>query len=479
MHYKVTKYVGDDSQDWQCIEGQNIVELKNNLEKIQIKIVEENAYIEIIGNGCVIVFRENKTAKLVDKAVGKIRNGDKIWILNNVAEKEYQEGKRNDFFGAAILIELINKASTQEIFVNERKFSNEKNNNKINLILGLSMFTILVGGTVLGYQKKTQEEQRIKFAELKSSVENKILEIKSVRTVNIDTALELANGAESIISSASGLEKTYGPELTKLKQEIGDIKKGLGGESIDFEVAYDTSLILEGNNQFIGMGVKDNVTFLWNTTVGQINMVDPKLKSTEKIVGDEKIKNWIGIFNNGERWYGYDQNKIYEIKRNELVETEIKNLQNIKEMTGWGGQIYVIDNDNRNISKLTEGDSRFWLKEGNNLSEEMSSITIDSNIWMLGKSGKIYKYTRGVQENFEMSFLSNSNNVRKLRTNDKVEFLAYIIDDNTVVIYGKDGKILGKYNFSKTKINDIGIESQDNAVLVLAENGKIYRIKIK
>jgi len=78
-----------------------------------------------------------------------------------------------------------------------------------------------------------------------------------------------------------------------------------------------------------------------------------------------------------------------------------------------------------------------------------------------------------------MSAVTSLNTAKGLRTSDKVNFLAYVTDENTVVIYGKDGKISGKYNFSKTKINDIGIENQIPAVLVLAKNGKIYRIKIK
>jgi hypothetical protein len=187
----------------------------------------------------------------------------------------------------------------------------------------------------------------------------------------------------------------------------------------------------------------------------------------------------LGIFNNGEKWFGYDQNKIYEIKRNDLVENEVKGVVTVKEMTGWNGLTYVLDNGVLNIIKLGGGEGRAWLKEGTSLSEEASSLSIDSSIWVLGKSGKIYQYIRGGEEKYVMSFLPMMTQASNLRTSDKVNFLAYVTDENTVVIYGKDGKILGKYNFSKIKINDVGIENQIPAVLVLANNGKIYRIKIK
>jgi hypothetical protein len=162
-----------------------------------------------------------------------------------------------------------------------------------------------------------------------------------------------------------------------------------------------------------------------------------------------------------------------------LIETEISGVIKVEEMAGWKGLIYVLDNGNKNIMKLNGGEGKNWLKEGTALSEEMSGMSIDSNIWVLGKSGKIYLYTRGIEEKFNMSALTSLSRAENLKTSDQVNFLAYITDENTVVIYGKDGKILGKYNFNEIKINDIGIENQNKAILVLAKNGKIYRLRIK
>ncbi|MFA5025155.1 MAG: hypothetical protein WC503_01420 [Candidatus Shapirobacteria bacterium] len=483
MRYKVKKFIGAKAQNsgWQISENNEGFKLKNNLESVFVKITRESAVIEVSGSGEVLIVRENKTARLVTTAKGKIKIGDKIWLLNETAKGEYQNGERNNFEGAAIMMEFTDEKieNRQSIYVNEKPFFQEKNNKSLNMILGGVVFVLLIAGTFLGYQKKTTNEQNKKFEQTRSEVEAKILEIDSVRSVNIETALQLARNAEDLIGNSGITEKKYISQLTELKTKIGEIIKTLGGENVEYEIAYDTSLIAEGNDLFSGMAIKDGVAYLWSAALGQINMIDPLLKSKEKIVEDERIKSWLGIFNNGEKWYGYNQNKIYEIKRNELVETEISGVQTIGEMTGWNGLTYVIDNGNQNISKLTQGEGNIWLKNGITLKETISSISIDSSIWVLGASGKIYKYTQGVDENFEMSFIPASTSAKKLRTSDKVNFLADIIDENTVVIYGKDGKILGKYNFSNIKINDIGIEKQNNAVLVLAKNGKIYRIKIK
>ncbi|HBP50728.1 MAG: hypothetical protein US68_C0010G0017 [Candidatus Shapirobacteria bacterium GW2011_GWE1_38_10] len=483
MQYKVSKLIGPVGAEkgWEGIEETNRVELRNDSEEIRVNIDREEAEIYIQGGGSVILIRENKIARLANKVKGKIKTGDKIWLLSQEAESEFNKNIRENFEGATIVIEIPGEEveKKQEIFVKERAFFQERNNKSVNLILGLVVFLLLIVGTFLGYQKRTEAEQKKKFEEIKSGVEEKIKEIEGVRTLNIETALELARNAESITNNAGVAEKRYFQELAELRNKITEIKKSLGGENTEYEVAYDTSLIKEGEDLFKGMAVGGGVAYLWSQSLGQVNAVDPNLKSMEKIISDERIKTWLGIFNNGEKWYGYNQNKIYEIKRNELTETEIGGVATVGEMTGWNGLTYVLDNGNQNIMKLNEGEGKKWLKEETVLAEEMTGMSIDSSIWVLGKSGKIYRYNRGVEEKFAMSALTSQSFAKSLKTSEQVNFLAYVTDENTVVIYGKDGKILGKYNFGERKINDIGIENQNKAVLVLAKNGKIYRIRIK
>jgi hypothetical protein len=486
MQYKVTKFIGQETADkgWREVEGINSVELKNGPEEIRVKMIEEEAEIEIQGLGSVVLIRKNKIARLTNKVKGKIEAGDIIWLLSREAENEFFVGVGENFEGAAVKMEIgvqfiAENTTRQSIYVKERVFFQAKNNKSVNLILGLVVFLLLMTGTILGYQKRTETEQRKKYEEIKSEVEKKINEIEGVRTINIETALELAKNAELIVNDSGTIEKRYSLELTELRKKISEIKTSLGGESTGYEVAYDTILIKEGEDLFQGIATKDGTAYLWSKSLGQVNAVDTSLRSTERIVVDERIKTWLGIFNNGEKWYGYNQDLIYEIKRNELIETEISGVIKVEEMAGWKGLIYVLDNGNKNIMKLNGGEGKNWLKEGTALSEEMSGMSIDSNIWVLGKSGKIYLYTRGVEEKFNMSALTSLSLAENLKTSDQVNFLAYVTDENTVVIYGKDGKILGKYNFNEIKINDIGIENQNKAILVLAKNGKIYRLRIK
>ncbi|KKQ30383.1 MAG: hypothetical protein US46_C0008G0040 [Candidatus Shapirobacteria bacterium GW2011_GWF2_37_20] len=287
MQYKVSKLIGPVGAEkgWEGIEETNRVELRNDSEEIRVNIDREEAEIYIQGGGSVILIRENKIARLANKVKGKIKTGDKIWLLSQEAESEFNKNIRENFEGATIVIEIPGEEveKKQEIFVKERAFFQERNNKSVNLILGLVVFLLLIVGTFLGYQKRTEAEQKKKFEEIKSGVEEKIKEIEGVRTLNIETALELARNAESITNNAGVAEKRYFQELAELRNKITEIKKSLGGENTEYEVAYDTSLIKEGEDLFKGMAVGGGVAYLWSQSLGQVNAVDPNLKSMEKI----------------------------------------------------------------------------------------------------------------------------------------------------------------------------------------------------
>jgi len=478
MEHRLTSLIGEKGRGdgWSEINQKNRLGLENDLEAIEVQINREKIRVKISGKGNVIIKRGNVLARLKDGSTGQIREGDEIWLLDKTAEDEYKLGKKENFEGAAMKLQIIN--SKKDIFIKEKNQSQEKSNKTINLIMGLVVIGLLIAGTFFGYQKRTQDEQRKKIEETREQISKIETEIEGVRTINVETALQLANKADSIISEIKVVDRKYIDELASLRTKIEEIKKSLGEESIDYEIAYDTTLISEGG-KFKGMTIKDNLVYLWSSDLGQINLVDIKLKSTEKIVNDNRIKLWLGTFYIGDQRYGFDQDKIYEIKRNNLVEIEIKEIKNIGDINGWNGLFYALNNDDQKIEKLSGKSGIAWLKEGVTLKEETTGMAIDGDIWALGKSGRIYHYNRGEEKKYEMSFIPSLATSRALKTNAEVDFLAYVADNNTVYIYNKDGKILGKNNFGKTIINDIGIENQNRAVLVLASDGKIYRIKIK
>jgi len=79
--------------------------------------------------------------------------------------------------------------------------------NQLNLILGLVVLGLLIAGTFLGYHKRIQNENKNKIETAKEEINKIETEIESVRSINIDTALELAQKAELIISQIKVTDK--------------------------------------------------------------------------------------------------------------------------------------------------------------------------------------------------------------------------------------------------------------------------------
>jgi len=221
------------------------------------------------------------------------------------------------------------------------------------------------------------------------------------------------------------------------------------------------------------MAMKDSIVYLYSKEKKEIYSIDISLQSKEKLIEDQNIANFSGIFNGGEKWYGFGGNNLWEIKRESLRET--KSDINLEAVRGWGGVIYSLNNENKQIVKVLGGENRNWLAADNPLPEKMVSMAIDGDIWTLGESGKIYRFSRGISQDYEVSFIENTDNPKSLDTNEKINFLTYV-NGNKVLVYGKDGKILSRFNFGDKKIVDIAIENSKQAILVLCENGKIYRI---
>lgn len=312
-----------------------------------------------------------------------------------------------------------------------------------------------------------------KFESVKKEFNEELKRAQEIREKEPDKSLEIVEKAVEKLRERKFKKSDLTNEINRLTEEGISYQNKLGRENKNYEVAYNTKLIYEGERQFDGLASKESVIYLWSKERAEVIAVNLEMQSKDKIVADEKIGKTEGVFNNGERWYGYGENKVWEIKRNAVEESPIESLE-IDQVSAWKGLIYALNNEQRQIVKLS-GSS--WTKWNNTpLPATMTGMAIDGDIWTLSEGAQIYKFTRGEKVNFEMSFKPPAVNPGKIITSDKVNIVAFINDDK-VWIYGKNGKILARLNFGKNEIVDIAIENPKEAVLVLAADGNIYRVK--
>ncbi len=473
MHFE-KKDFGNIGNKWEYFQSKNEVALVSGEKKIDIKIKNNEIWVSLNNGGKVAIIREGVIAFLENGSRGKIKKCDQIWLINEEDVINFESGERSNFTDRVIRLDISDrKKIIKNIFVKEKRYFDEKGSRQLNIVLSLGVLALLIGGTIMGYQKRTEKQEYNNWKKIKNEIVQKMEEAAKFDNNNIQKSLDILLETKKIGQNYSLKNSEYQKELDDLNNKIdGEIKRK-GGNGFEFEVAYDTNLIYEGEKQFDGMAMKDNIAYLYSKEKKEIYSVDISLQSKEKLIEDQNIANFSGIFNGGEKWYGFGGDNLWEIKRESL--REIKSDINLEAVRGWGGVVYSINNENKQIVKVLGGENRNWLAADNPLPEKMVSMAIDGDVWTLGESGKIYRFSRGISQDYEVSFIENTDNPKSLHTNEKINFLTYV-NGNKVLVYGKDGKILSRFNFEDKKIVDIAIENSKQAILVLCENGKIYRI---
>lgn len=462
MEYRLVEdpLKGNDNLGWRLKEEKGQIVLEKGGERIGIEFRKNKLRAIVKGEGKVVVVRDGNRAFLLDQSQGEIRAGDEVWLVAEITIK---------------IVFFEKEKIKKDIFVAERRWFDERGSKELNLILGLGVLTILIGIIVFGYQKRSGTIEQNNFENMRAEFNQKLNEAKAEKEKDPDKSLEMAGEAEEILNKNKFKKVELINQVEKMKTEVVGYQNKLGRENKNYEVAYDTKLIYEGERQFTGLNSKDSLIYLWSKPRAEIVAVNLEMKSKDKIVDDEKIQKISEVFNNGEKWHGYGDNKLWEIKRNALEETT-GDLAALNSFNAWKGLIYALNNEQKQIVKLSGNGTANWLSVDSPLPEKMVSVAIDGDIWTLSESGKIYKFSRGVKVDWEMEFLPKSVSPKKIITSDKVNFLAFINDDK-VWIYGKNGKILARLNFGKEEIIDIAMENPKEAILVLAADGNIYRVK--
>ena len=243
------------------------------------------------------------------------------------------------------------KRKFKRYFCLERRWFDQKVSKELNLILGAGVLAILIGIIVLGYQKRSSAMEQSKFESVQTEFKEELKKAQEIRDKEPDKSLEIAERAVKKLQGHKFKKSELIDEINKLTETGISYQNKLGRENKNYEVAYNTKLIYEGERQFDGLASKESVVYLWSKERAEVIAVNLEMKSKDKIAEDEKIKKTEGVFNNGERWYGYGENKIWEIKRNAVTESQSESL-NIDQAGAWNGLIYALNNEQKQIVKL-------------------------------------------------------------------------------------------------------------------------------
>lgn len=377
-----------------------------------------------------------------------------------------------------------NQASQPEIYVKSRFKFKIGNHKKMQLLVALLLLVGLLISSYFGYQKNQTQKAETNFKSLKSELETKLNNISVVKNLNTETTYQSAKEAKEIIIKMSQLN-IHTNEINQYKSQV-DLILSQNGDSDSFkpDFVYDASLITN-NPKFSKIIFSKNNLYLLDSTNGRIDSIIPQDKSTKNILISDQIKSSSKILIDNNNLYLLSPGKISLIEKSGLTQKiDLSSSSvNVTDAQFWNGSLYILDKNNQSIWKSTPSASGYsspqnWLKNDTKLELGSISLSIDSQIWVLTESGRIYLYNSGLKSKFNQNQENNFTKATNLITSPDNDYLVFSDNSKFIYVYKKTGEFSFKFNTGDLQITDVAFDAQNKVIYFLASDQKIYKISL-
>ncbi|HOY56414.1 MAG TPA: hypothetical protein PLH37_03280 [bacterium] len=346
-----------------------------------------------------------------------------------------------------LLLSLPQKTTT--FFANLKKM-----NRRSKIIASCSVLLIIIfiaGIFVLKNHQKTTLAAK-NFSDQTKLIEDKISQAEAALIYqNTEEAVNNLKQAQILIVSLPRSTNPWQTKATELElqaqtmlNKIYHIYSAILTPIANLETAENSALksLIKNNDQLFAVGAKS------------IYQIEPTQKSFSPLIIDTSYtdgQNWDQdnlIFQNSERKF-----VTYNLS---LKNSNIKSLFLAATITNWSpyaDKIYALDPTKKQILKISQPlsnnpQTQNWLQDSFAITEKAVQILVDGDIWLVSNDGKIYRFTRGKNQNFTINNLSKAlgNNLKLYTENgwDKI----YVLDfDNTrLLTIRKSGTVEEQFN---------------------------------
>jgi hypothetical protein len=477
MNYRCLSTV--DENLWK-IERNNsevkLIQKINNPKAAKLKFIKNKVKIWTFGV-TVYLKRNDKIAKVSqenEEVIGDIWPNDKLYLIteNNINPiSEIILGKN-----PGVMIEMESEKRMEKMDT----IFNYRSNQKTNITIGLIIIFLLLAGIVIGYQKNQKTILTKKQESAKTIVENELKKAEDKNT-NSKEAVEAANRAAEKITELTGLK--YSQNLLSIYQERVKtvLAKNGSAEAVEYDLAYDTDLIDNPNKKYSKIVLKKNELYLVDRENGRVEKVNLEMRSVEKLVSDEEIKNSGDFLLINDELLGFNGTTINQITRGGIKEKykyEVKDQQLIT-TEAWNGSLYFLNNMGGIYKSAGENTIKDWLIADSDKEVGLIDLAIDGRVWVTNINGKIFIYDRGKKSSFNQSALPESGGIKKIILST-IGKQVVVVNDKVFYAFNKEsGTLLGKYNLEKIGIKDAAMAEDGQSVIILGENQKIYRVKLR
>lgn len=324
----------------------------------------------------------------------------------------------------------------------------------ISVILGIIILILLISGIIFTKMKEENANYEKLFGQIYPQAQKNYDEAKALSKLNQNLARDDYHKAEQILKDNMGKFKNGSKEQIQLQSLLSLVQSELN-----------------------------------TPAVAPVNKITP-------IAAEVDDNDMLNIEkNNHSASYGQDDASVYMLG-SEDVTTIDKNtgkkqisLKNEQDWTApiaispYQGNIYILDKKS-GVLKFVAGQNGFgktdYFKDTPPDIAASQSMAIDGSVWILTRTGKILKYTRGVPDDFSITGLDQPmSSPTKIFTDINTDNI-YVLDkgNSRIIKFSKSGIYQNQYSADIIgQAADFEILEKDQKALILS-SGKIYSLPL-
>jgi hypothetical protein len=402
--------------------------------------------------------------------------------------------KRWSEFVNKISFFVKNRLGERKIYIRSRRDDEEliSQKKRTTVSIGVVLAALLVVSIGFGIRQKRLKDMRSSYQGRFEKAQQDFEEAKKLFSLDPKRARELFIEAENVVAQIKS-EGIKDKDLEKLSSDLEASRESILSEyRVEPELFLDLSILTDGLAVDEIVASSDKI-FALDKKGKRVVRIEIDTKKTEIVSGPETTGEAHRLAAYADRVFVLGSDGIYELAENPPAGRQGREKMIEKEWEGnvliyaYAGNLYVLEKEKSQIWRypVTEagfGSRQKWLAPG--VEPDLTKIfswVIDGSIWFTSETGKLFKFTRGNQENLAISgVIPPLSRFDAIYTNEELEHF-YVLDkeEGRVVVLDKSGGYKAQYLSDEIKKAKGLVVSEKEGKMILLTDTKLSSIKIK
>ena len=352
-----------------------------------------------------------------------------------------------------------------------KDYNQTENHSKLTFIAAIGFLILLSISLFISWKKKSENDDQKLIRQTIVSSENKLNTALSLKELDLDKSLELARQAQEDIAKGMIVDPNN-ETLNQLNVQAEKIISLSGGDKVTPQQFFDLTILGE-NSSGVDLFLDENELWILDPQGKRLTSININTKKTNLEAGGENIGQAKKVFIINNLIHLSDNESVERINTNDEHEKLFSaDLSESNLLSNWGSNFYLVqDKDIYKYSPVDNGYSSgsSWIKGNVSFNwEEITSMAIDGNIWLLTKNGAIYKLASGVVDsNIDLNLnLRRADYLTASPLTDRIAF--FDKEDSTLYVITKQGRMSAKMPLELEDVRDIAISTDGQQVFILS-----------